>query len=686
MAMQDYSNTGMKREDIQKIQKRIKDLVCEINAHRERYHTHDAPTISDEAYDALARELVSLEETYPEFHQENSPTKKVGGVILESFEKVVHQHPQWSFDDVFDGEGLQAWCDRNNKNLRKSGIEDVPNYVCELKIDGLKIIVTYQNGKLVQGATRGDGREGENITENLRALKAFPKTLTSPVTGIFVGEAWMSKETFTTLNEGRKKRGEAPLANPRNAAAGSLRQLDTRITRERDLGVFFYEIDSLEEYQGVIPETQKEVLEKIQHLGLPVNPHQKFVKNPEEIEAYYTFWNQQKTSAQYDIDGIVIKVNQRPLQQILGYTGKAPRFGVAYKFPAEQTTSRVEEVVWQVGRTGALTPVAHITPTRVAGTTVSRATLHNIDEIERLGVRLGDTIILQKAGDIIPEVVSVLPGLRSGEEKKIVAPKICPICQSKVERAETLVEETASLYCTNSASRKALSIEGLGGKTGELLVESGLVQDIGDVYLLSQEDILSLPRFAEKSAANLYQAITRRKEILATEFLYSFGIRFIGEETAELLISYIQKQKGSPREVGNFLKELQSVTLLEWESIDGVGTRVAASIFEWAASPETKVIFQKLERAGVTLFWPERHSAQGIFSGQTWVLTGELLSFTRAEATAIIKKNGGTVTSSVTKKTTTVLAGAKAGSKLTEAQKLGIRVLAEVDFVSLIPK
>lgn len=679
------------------VKKRIAQLTKEINRHRELYHTKDAPEISDQAYDSLLEELGSLEESFPDFALAESPVKKVGAVILESFQKVIHRYPQWSFDDVFDNESLEAWVARGLRILEKETRGKQPTYVCELKIDGLKVILTYEKGILISGATRGDGKIGENITENLLVVKSIPSKLTAPVDCVVVGEAWLGHDTFLALNQERAKE-ELPLfANPRNAAAGSLRQLDTSVTQKRNIQVFCYEIDELvRDGKMVHLDTQKEVLRELATLGFPTNPHQEVALSVADIENYYQKWITHKTSVPYDLDGIVIKVNERALQKTLGYTAKSPRFGVAYKFPAEQSTSILRSIHWQVGRTGALTPVATIDPTRIAGTMVSRATLHNYDEIMRLDVRIGDTLVIQKAGDIIPEVVEVVRALRTKEQKKILAPKKCPVCGLPVARGTTLDDETASIYCTNSScparvsaglrhavSRKALNITGFGGKTGEQLLASGLVNDIGDLYLLSLDQLLVLPRFAEKSTKNLIASIAQAKEVAPAKLIFAFGIRFVGEETAELAVSYIQKKneyegKHKPTEL---IQEMQKISILEWEAIDGVGIRIAESIHRWSQSKEVAGIFEKLEKAGVRVVWaPLKKIKSNIFANQTWVLTGELDSFTRTEATAIIKENGGSVTGSVSSKTSFVLVGAEPGSKAKKAESLGVPLVTEVEF------
>ena len=439
--------------------KRIEKLSREIDEHRRLYHVLDQPAISDEAYDSLVRELEGLEREFPELQSVASPTLRVGGEPLKAFRKVKHALRQWSFDDVFDFEELKAWDEKTRRFLKKQSkggliqdsrfkIQDSVEYVCELKIDGLKIVLSYEKGVLKQGATRGDGETGEEVTENLRTIRSIPLRLSEPADAIVVGEAWLSTKEFARINAERKREGEALFANPRNAAAGSIRQLDSKVVASRKLDSFVYDIDRLtinkkqstvnreqpEKNNQQLPETQAEELRLLQKLGFKVNEHFRLCKTVEAIQAYYEEWNKKRQSLPYALDGIVIKVNERKLQELLGFTGKAPRFGVAYKFPAEQATTVVEDVQVQIGRTGALTPVAHLRPVRVAGSVVSRATLHNFDEIARLGVRVGDTVIIQKAGDIIPEIVSVMTNLRSGKEKRIVPPKKCPICGSPVER------------------------------------------------------------------------------------------------------------------------------------------------------------------------------------------------------------------------------------------------------------
>ncbi len=586
--------------------------------------------------------------------------------------------------------------------LLKQGITEKPSYVCELKIDGLKIILTYEEGKLVMGATRGDGRIGEQVTENLRTIQSIPLVLNKPWSGVFVGEAWLPAKELERINEERELNDEPPFANPRNAAAGSIRQLDPKVVAKRNLAAFIYDINELTDSEGKrqTPSSQKEELLMLERLGFRVNPHRKEVHSSNEIESFYQEWNKKRHELPYGLDGIVIKVNQVTLQQALGYTGKAPRFGVAYKFPAEQTTTRVENIEVQIGRTGALTPVAHLEPVRIAGSTVSRATLHNFDEIARLDVRIGDTVVLQKAGDIIPEIVSVLTGLRSGKEKKVKEPTVCPLCSSPTERRVMGGKEELSvaLYCSNpncyavereniihGVSKKAFNIVGLGEKVVEQLMDEELVQDLGDIFSLTEGDLLPLERFAPKSTEKLLHAIEKSKQIKGERFLYALGIRHVGEETAALLLDGIDTVRATRPTI--FGEQWRRITETQLEGINGIGKTVALSMVSWFALVANQHLLLKLETAGVKLVFEKKKTpTDGSFSGKTFVLTGELASFTRDEAKDMIKAHGGTVTNSVTSKTSYLVVGEKPGSKLSEATKLGTTILDETTFKQLLEK
>jgi len=679
----------------------MKRLSREIDEHRKRYHVHDAPTLSDEAYDSLIRELERLERAYPEFRLPDSPTLRIGGEPIAAFKKVAHAHPQWSFDDVFDASEFEAWDKRIRRMLEKQGIDEVPEYACELKIDGLKIILTYEDGLFVRGATRGDGTIGEDVTENLRTIRSIPLRLERAVSGAVIGEAWLSEKEFDRINKERAASGEPLFANPRNAAAGSIRQLDSKVTARRRLDAFVYDIDVLSDEQGksLVLESQTEELDLLGRLGFRVNPEHRLCKTPQEVEAYYAEWSKKRHELPYGLDGIVIKVNQIALQEALGYTGRAPRFGVAYKFPAEQATTVVEDIQVQIGRTGALTPVAHLRPVRIAGSTVSRATLHNFDEIERLDVRIGDTVVVQKAGDIIPEIVSVIENLRSGKEKRVVPPETCPICGSPVRREElgSAEEKSAALYCTNpncfaierehvihAVSKKGFDIPGLGEKIVEQLINEGLIHDSADIFSLTAGDLEPLERFAEKSAEKLAEAIAKKKRVPAKKFLFALGIRHVGEETAELLVREFPRPKHeTPNAFGALVRSLGYEEIV---ALRGIGDVVAASLAAWFDDPKNEDLLRRLTESGVRIEYGKAPVAGGIFQGKTFVLTGELSSFTREEAKDMIKKNGGSVASSVSQKTSFVLAGENPGSKFDKARELGIAILSEEDFKNMLEK
>ncbi|MEK7549519.1 MAG: NAD-dependent DNA ligase LigA [Patescibacteria group bacterium] len=683
---------------------RIEMLSKEIDTHRRLYHVLDQPTLSDEAYDALFRELEKLEERFPEFRLPSSPTLRVGATPLKAFQKTVHKYPQWSFDDVFDFPELLAWDERLRRMLAKKNIAEKPEYICELKIDGLKIILTYENGIFVRGATRGDGEVGEDVTENLRTIQSIPLKLSESVTMTAVGEAWLSQKEFQRINAEREKTKEALFANPRNAAAGSIRQLDSKVTASRKLDSFLYDIDEYIDAKGkkITIETQVEKLVILERLGFHVNREHSFFDDITKVEQYYEQWSAKRDTLSYGLDGIVIKVNQVSLQNALGYTGKSPRFGVAYKFPAEQATTIVEDVVVQIGRTGALTPVAHLRPVRIAGSTVSRASLHNFDEIKRLDLRKGDTVVLQKAGDIIPEILSVLTNLRTGKEKKVGEPLSCPVCESLVERrVMSGGEMSAALYCTNlrcfaierehiihAVSKKGLDIPGLGEKVVEQLIDEGLVGDISDLYFLEVGDLEPLERFAERSAEKLVQSIHQAKNVPVAKFLFALGIRHVGEETADLLVRNFENMgirvtPKTPEALGAAFREVSQERLL---ALLGIGTTAMESVTAWFRDTKHQEILRKLTEAGVVLDPPKKRSKESVLLGKTFVLTGELSSFTRDEAKAMIKENGGTVSSSISKKTDYLVTGENPGSKFEKAKELGVTIVDEPELLRLLEK
>lgn len=672
------------------MQNRMKQLRAEIERHGALYHTHDAPEISDEAYDALVRELLALEVEHPEFAV-GSPTKKVGGEVLEKFVKVRHEVPQWSYDNIFNHEELIGWETKTRRFLAKTPHANAAlSYITELKVDGMKIVLTYRAGKLVLGATRGDGAVGEDITHNVRVIKSVPQDLGRDIDLIVVGEAWMKKSDLAKTNESRA-REELPLfANTRNATAGSLRQLDSSITRERNIQTFFYAIDKFEtrDTSLVAPKTQEEILKTLAELKFSVNPDHALCYTMDDVESFYQKWIHKKDAEQYGIDGVVIKLNDLAISADLGFTAKSPRSGVAYKFPAQEVTTVVEDIQIQVGRTGALTPVAHLTPVLVAGSTVSRATLHNEDEINRLGLKIGDTVIIKKAGDVIPEVVRVLTELRSGKEETFHMPKTCPVCGSLVRKESIGTREgiSAALYCSNKncfaqdleriihfVSKKGMNIVGMGDKIVEKLMNEGLVSEYPDIYELKQGDLEVLEKFGEKSAENLIASIEMSRNVTLSHFLYALGIRHVGEETADLIASKIQEP----------ITKYQTISKEQFEVIEGVGPVVADEIVKWFSDSHNQSILSKLLKQ-VTIEAPKLVARRQPLAAKVFVLTGTLETMSRDEAKEKIKSLGGKVSSSVSKQTDYVVAGADPGSKYDDAQKLGVTILSEPELLKLL--
>ncbi len=668
---------------------RIGKLRKVVDGHRYLYHVLDKPDVTDEVYDSLMEELRILEEKYPQFQSSTSPTQRIGGEPLSHFEKVKHETRQWSFDDVFSFEELKKWDEKTKRLIEKYSElkSETLEYCCEIKIDGLKIILTYKNGEFVQGASRGDGVIGENVTQNLKTIGSVPLVLNESFDVITVGEAWLSDSELMRLNKEREKKGETPFANTRNAAAGSIRQLDSKIAASRRLDSFIYDIDKLKGAE--IPSTQIEELKLLKKLGFKVNPHFKLCRNIDEIEKFYNSWVNKRTKQEYDVDGVVIKVNSRKIQEALGYTGKSPRWGVAYKFPAERVTTIVEDIKVQVGRTGALTPVAHLKPVRVAGSVVSRATLHNEDEIQRLDIRIGDTVVIQKAGDVIPEVVEAIADLRTGKEKKFKMPSICPICGGRVEKK--LIGEgkvkSAAHYCNNKkcyaqekekiihfVSRKGFNIDGLGEKIVEQLIDEGLISDTADIFELTKGDLKPLERFEEKSAENLVKAIEKSKDIALPKFLFALGILHVGEETANLLA-----------EKFGTVSSLQKTRKEDFEAIEGIGGVVAQSISEWLEDEQSKELLKRLLQF-VNIEKPKKTTSHQKMSleGKTFVLTGSLETLSRETAKEYIRELGGKVSSSVSLKTDFVVAGEDPGSKYEKAKELGVKILDETAFLKII--
>ena len=674
----------MSKQTIPKaVTERLELLKKAIEKHRYNYHVLDTQDISDEALDSLKNELVQIESQYPELITSDSPSQRVAGKPLDEFKKVPHKVTQWSFNDAFSEEDVLEFDKRIKKMLKENLGRDVaPSYVCELKIDGLKIVFEYQKGKLVTAATRGNGEVGEDVTVNVRTIQSVPLVLNQPVDIIVEGEAWMAKSDFENLNKSQKKKGLPLFANPRNVTAGSIRQLDPKMVAERKLQAFVYDVA---QYEKEIP-TQKEELAFLNTLGFKVNKHFTLCKNMEEVIKVWKLWREKAKKEDYWIDGIVIKVNEKEYQDALGYTGKAPRFAIAFKFPAEQVTTVVEDIVLQVGRTGVLTPVAHLRPVLVAGSTVSRATLHNEDEIKRLDVRIGDTVILQKAGDVIPDIVKVLTEMRTGKEKAYVFPTYVPECggDGSIERipgqaAWRCVFKDSSAQLRRKLShfvgKHAFDIDGCGPKVIDALLDNNLIASASDIFTLKKGDLLALPRFAEKSVDNLLESIEKARVVTLPRFIFSLSILQVGEETAFDVAQHF-----------NTIEKIRHATFEDFEKIEGVGPIVAQSFIDWFKDTKNEHELEKLLSLCTIKKVEKTENAGGVFAGKTLVLTGNLSTMSRDEAKALIKKNGGKVSSAVSKATHFVLVGENPGSKLDEAEKLGVPILSEEKFISLLKK
>jgi DNA ligase (NAD+) len=660
-------------------EKRIKNLRKEIEKHNLLYHTKDTPEISDEAYDALVRELLELEGKFGKILKE-SPSQKVGGKILEGFEKVRHSVPQWSYDNIFGFDELSAWEEKIKRFIEKEGVQNEKlEYIVELKIDGLKVVLTYQDGRFAQGATRGDGEIGEDITENLKMVKTIPEKVSAKDNFVAIAEAWIKKSDLVKINKEREKEGLPLYANPRNLAAGTLRQLDTSAVAKRDLQTFVYDIEFPEKRADDKLKTHEEELRFLKKNGFNVNSDFKLCKNISEIEKLYNSWISKRDKQEFGIDGLVIKINSKKICEALGYTAKAPRFAVAYKFPAEEVTTKVLDIQIQIGRTGALTPVAHLEPALVAGSTVSRATLHNQDEIDRLDVRVGDTVIIRKAGDIIPEVVIVLKNLRTGKEKKFSIPDYAKKHGLEIVKDTSGKDESVAWYVKDKnmpairlenmihfVSKKGMNIVGLGEKIVEFLMDEGLVTERKDIFELEAGDLTGFEGFKEKSIQNLLGAIKEARNVSLNKFIYSLGIRHVGEETAELLAKRFET-----------FENLKNAKFEDLEKVEGVGEVVARSVIDWLANKDNQI-----EISGLLPYVKIQRLKSGgnKFAGLTFVLTGTLSNMSRDEAKKKIKDLGGKVASSVSKNTNYVVAGEDPGSKFSDAQKLGVKILDEKGF------
>lgn len=650
--------------------KRMNELVALLNRYATEYYTSDNPSVADSEYDRLYRELVELETAYPEQVLADSPTHRVGGKVLDGFEKYSHQYPLYSLQDAFSREELDAFDARVRKEVAH------PTYICELKIDGLSISLTYEKGILVAGVTRGDGSIGENITENLKRVKDIPLTLPEELDITVRGECYMPRASFDQVNQVRQENGEPEFANPRNAAAGTLRQLDTAVVAKRNLATFLYQ-----EASPSTRDSQEKGLKYLEQLGFVVNPKRILAENIDEIWNFIQEVGQERENLPYDIDGVVIKVNDLASQEELGFTVKAPKWAVAYKFPAEEKEAQLLSVDWTVGRTGVVTPTANLTPVQLAGTTVSRATLHNVDYIAEKDIQKDDTVIVYKAGDIIPAVLRVVESKRVSEEKLDI-PTNCPSCNSDLLH----FEDEVALRCINPrcpaqimeglihfASRDAMNITGLGPSIVEKLFAANLVKDVADIYRLQEEDFLLLEGVKEKSAAKLYQAIQASKENSAEKLLFGLGIRHVGSKVSQLLLQYFHS-----------IENLSQADSEEVASIESLGGVIAKSLQTYFATEGSEILLRELKETGVNLDYKgQTVVADAALSGLTVVLTGKLERLKRSEAKSKLESLGAKVTGSISKKTDLVVVGADAGSKLQKAQELGIQVRDEAWLESL---
>ncbi|KZB90497.1 DNA ligase (NAD(+)) LigA [Bacillus sp. VT 712] len=658
--------------DLETSKQRIQELHELLNRYNYEYHVLDQPTVPDAEYDRLMNELIKLEEAFPELKTQDSPTQRVGGQVLDAFQKVEHRTPMLSLGNAFDEQDLRDF-DRRIRQV----VGDDFSYVCELKIDGLAVSLLYEDGYLVRGATRGDGTIGEDITENLKTIRSIPLRVKDPVTMEVRGEAFMPRKSFEKLNEAKIQNEELPFANPRNAAAGSLRQLDPKIAAKRNLDIFVYAMTDAGEQEV---EAHSESLDLLDHLGFKTNKERQKCATIEEVLAYIENWQEKRPSLAYDIDGIVIKVDSFEQQSKLGTTAKSPRWAIAYKFPAEEVVTTLKDIELTVGRTGVITPTAILEPVQVAGTTVQRASLHNEDLIREKDIRIGDQVVIKKAGDIIPEVVNVITEKRTGEEQEFTMPTHCPECESELVRLEGEV----ALRCINPScpaqireglihfvSRNAMNIDGLGEKVITQLFKEELIKDVADLYELTKEQLIELERMGEKSADNLLKAIEASKENSLERLLFGLGIRHVGAKAAKTLAQQFDT-----------MDKLQKATYDELVTINEIGDKMADAIVTYFSQEEVQELLSELQEAGVNMTYKgpkpvNVEESDSVFAGKTIVLTGKLEELGRSEAKAEIEALGGKVTGSVSKKTDLVIAGEDAGSKLAKANELGIEVWDE---------
>lgn len=651
---------------------RIAELIKEIKFHNRQYYILDKPLISDEHYDVLYRELVDLEKTYPKLVLPNSPTQRVGDKVSGDFAKITHSKRRMSLEDAFSNLELREFEDRLNKLLGNKQYE----YICEPKIDGLQIVLTYKKGLLITAATRGDGRVGEDVTHTVKTIRDIPIKLAKSVDVVVSGEIYISKTDFAKINRDQVRLKEPIYANPRNLAAGTVRQLDPKVASVRNLKSFVYDIEG-----DIDSKTQLDMLQVLSVLGFSVNPDNKLCKSLDEVLEFIREWDKKRDKLFYGTDGVVIKINQIDIRNILGSTAKSPRWAIAYKFPAEQKETQILDIEVQVGRQGTLTPVAILEPVKLAGSIVSRATLHNEDEIKRKDVRIGDKVIVQKAGDIIPEVVSVLKDKRLKHSKAFVMPKVCPVCGGKVEKTKGEVAlRCVSKNCStiqirkleHFVSRKAFNIDGFGKKIVEQLYIEGLIRDFSDIFKLEEGDIQPLERFAEKSATNLIEAIQKSRAVTLDRFIYALGILHVGDQTARDIVK-----------VFNTWDKFISASQEELEVIDGVGEKVAKSIIDFLHNKDNQLLLKKLFKNGISIR-ESKLSISNKLVGKTFVITGSLSSISREEAETKVRLLGGKTSSSVSKNTDYVVAGENPGSKYDKAKQLGVKIITETEFNSLL--
>ncbi|MEJ7246927.1 NAD-dependent DNA ligase LigA [Staphylococcus epidermidis] len=659
---------------MQDVKKRVEKLHDLLNQYSYEYYVQDNPSVPDSEYDKLLRELIEIEEKYPEFKSTDSPTVRVGGEAQSSFEKVNHDTPMLSLGNAFNEEDLRKFDQRIRDSIGQV------EYMCELKIDGLAVSLKYENGRFVQGLTRGDGTTGEDITENLRTIHAIPLKIKEPLNFEVRGEAYMPRRSFIHLNNEKEENGEQPFANPRNAAAGSLRQLDSKLAAKRKLSVFLYSVNDLTEFNAT---TQSEALEELDQLGFKTNQERERVSDIEGVLNYIEKWTSKRGSLSYDIDGIVIKVNDLSQQEEMGYTQKSPRWAIAYKFPAEEVITKLLDIELSIGRTGVVTPTAILEPVKVAGTTVSRASLHNEDLIHERDIRIGDSVVIKKAGDIIPEVVKSILDRRPNESEIYHMPTHCPSCGHELVR----IEGEVALRCINPkcqaqlieglihfVSRQAMNIDGLGTKIIHQLYENQLIKDVADIFYLKEEDLLPLERMGKKKVDNLLLAIEKSKEQSLEHLLFGLGIRHLGVKASQVLAERYET-----------MDKLFKVTESELIEIQDIGDKLAQSVVTYLENSDIRSLIEKLSNKNVNMSYKGIKTTEieghPDFSGKTIVLTGKLEQMTRNEASEWLKMQGAKVTNSVTKSTDIVIAGADAGSKLAKAEKYGTEIWTEAAFI-----